>query len=80
MKSKGRNKDIHLFPLDVKAGRPGGMARIQTMTCHWLMCLQGYQFGLGSLHQTEASFQPPNNVSFLAVGLGKGDKEKITDL
>lgn len=33
MKSKGRNKDIHLFPLDVKAGRPGGMARIQTMTC-----------------------------------------------
>lgn len=75
MKCKGRNKDIHLFPLDLKAERPGGMAGIQTIPCHRFICLQGYQFGLGSLHHTEASSQPPNNGSFLAAGLGKGEEE-----
>lgn len=79
MKYKGRNKDIHLFPLDLKAERPREMARIQTITCYWFICLQGHQFGLGSLHQREASFQPPNNVLFLAVCLEKGDEEKVTD-
>lgn len=76
MKCKDRNKDICLFPLDLKAGRRNGKKPNNSMP----LVYQGYKFGLGSLHHREESFQPQNNVLFLAVSLEKADEEKLTDL